>query len=176
MPCQRFSLAQQTYWAYCTEAYDGDTCTLNVRTSVGDHEWKVRLEGLDAPERKTDDPLEKQHALACRQMLLDLIGHKYVVVACGAFEKYGRLLATVWVRRGASDRRTMRTESCSEADVITFRPTAASDALWINVNRWLLDHTPCVPYTGKTKVPISYNGLYHPHYCACLAAVPLERS
>ena len=139
---------------YCTQAYDGDTCTINMRSKFGDHQWKIRLIDFDAPEMKTKNPIEKKHAIACRDTLLELIGQKYVIIECGPFEKYGRLLATVYVRRSINTDDDIRTDSCVADDIK--RVTGL-----LNVNQWMLKYTSAVPYNGGTKAEISYDRPYH---------------
>ena len=183
--CDPFSLMGETHLGYCVKAYDGDTCTINIHSNVGNHQWKVRLVGFDAPELRTSNPLEKKHGLACRDMLLELIHTKYVVVQCDKFEKYGRLLGTVWVRsvdvmglrpvvgsddgteshnilRSSRNTNIFKTESCELADVK--RIVEGNLSGLVNVNEWMLKHTPCVPYDGGTKAKVTYAGSYHPRY------------
>jgi endonuclease YncB( thermonuclease family) len=154
--CPPFSLEGKSFLGYCVKAYDGDTCTINIHTHVGNNEWKVRLSGFDAPELKTKNPEEKRHGLACRDMLLELIHNKYVIVRCEKFEKYGRLLANVFIRAVVDNDDEIKTESCTIDDVLKV------DLL--NVNQWMLKYTPCVPYDGGTKAEIKYNQTFHPAY------------
>lgn len=155
-PCSPFSLEGKSYLGYCVKAYDGDTCTINIHTHVGNNEWKVRLSGFDAPELKTKNPEEKRHGLACRDTLLELIHNKYVIVRCEKFEKYGRLLANVFIRAMVNHDHDIKTDSCTINDI--------SNMDLLNVNEWMLKHTPCVPYDGGTKTEITYNRQFHPTY------------
>lgn len=157
--CADFSLSGEKCIGYCVKAYDGDTCTVNIQTKIGDHQWKVRLLGFDAPEIKTKNIEEKIHALACRDTLLELIGEKFCVVECHQFEKYGRLLGTLYIRQLLENTYTVSTQSCEKEDLNT------KNQLLLNVNQWMLQHTPCVAYDGGTKEKITYDlTLYHPVY------------
>lgn len=161
--CPPFTLTNQVRRGYCVRVYDGDTCTVNLEPGPGEiraYQWKIRLSGLDAPELKSHDPLEKAHAEACREMLRDLILNKYIVVVCEGFEKYGRLLAGLYIR-WQSD--------CQPDDIYHV------DQL-IPVRQWLLDHTPCVPYDGGTKAVFQYRPLsdYHPHYVSHVSLPPSQ--
>ena len=179
-PHPRFSLAGQINLGYCPQAYDGDTCTMNIQSSIGHHQWKVRLNDLDAPEMKTLDMEEKIHALACRNMLLELIQDKYCIVMCDSWEKYGRLLGTIFIRSEICNLQKIVTLSCEEDDLKKFQdqfphPDTKTEekaqlikGSFLNVNQWMLHHTPCVPYTGGTKEKILFHGPYHPHYEAHL--------
>ncbi|EAB8175330.1 thermonuclease family protein [Shigella sonnei] len=64
---------------------DGDT----VEILVGQQTTRVRLNGIDAPEK--DQPYGQRS----RQYLTGLIGGKQVVAIGGNKDRYGRLLATI---------------------------------------------------------------------------------
>jgi endonuclease YncB( thermonuclease family) len=157
-PCPPFSLFGQFYIGYCIDVYDGDTCTVNIHSITGNNQWKIRMLGYDSPERKTKNANEKKYALAAREMLMELIYKKYVVIECGEWDKYGRLLGTVFIKPIQSDNNVITTQSCVESDC------QCHDVL-LNVNRWMLENTPCIPYDGGTKVEIIYNNNnYHPSF------------
>lgn len=157
-PCPPFSLCGQFYIGYCIDVYDGDTCTVNIHSITGNNQWKIRMLGYDSPERKTKNANEKKYALAAREMLMELIYKKYVVIECGEWDKYGRLLGTIFIKPIQSDNNIITTQSCIESDC------QFHDAL-LNVNRWMLENTPCIPYDGGTKVEIIYNNNdYHPSF------------
>ena len=178
LPCPRFDLNGQWVWGYCTDVYDGDTCTMNVRLTFGDFEFKVRLAHLDSPEMKiprgsskacngdekvgqstpkskskskskprsspaTPEALEIQaHSKTCKQILSNWILHKYCVLNTQSWDKYGRLLAEIYV----CPSETGYSVSCVEEDA---RPNPST---LLNVNQWMLQHTSCVPYEGGTKI------------------------
>lgn len=153
--CSPLSLDGKVLLGFCRSCYDGDTVTLNIQSPFGIHQWKVRLEGFDAPEMKTKDALEKRHAVACKSTLMQLVEGKRVIVQCGGFEKYGRLLARLYVR---FDQKTSSSSSCEVEDIQNLQNL-------LDVNQWMMAHTPCVPYEGGTKKPIVYdNSKYHPMY------------
>ena len=164
--CPAFSLEGQVNLAYCIKVYDGDTPTLNIKSSIGTHKWRVRMLGFDAPELKTDDPAEKLHALACRDMLNELIGSKICVIQCQAWEKYGRLLGDIYIRTLEQSDTSIRTDSCSEIDIECKDTSRLSHLL--NVGQWMLKWTPCVPYDGGHKTKCEFEALtltsYHPAY------------
>jgi hypothetical protein len=101
--------------------YDGDTATFNINTNIGIHQWKVRFSGYDAPEIRTRNDLEKIHGMACRNILIELIQDKHCILVCNAWDKYGRLLADVYVRPVEDNDRVVVTESCTESDFETKR-------------------------------------------------------
>ena len=176
---------------FCSKAYDGDTCTINIRSRFGDHQWKVRLLGFDSPEMKTKNPIEKKHAIACRNTLLDLIGQKYVVISCGPFEKYGRLLGNIYVRSSSGSSRGGGNQSGGgggngdqsgggggngdqsgggnqSGDDIQTQSCEPADIEKIgellHVNDWMTQNTSSVPYDGGKKQDINYDRHFHPIY------------
>jgi endonuclease YncB( thermonuclease family) len=106
------------------KVYDGDTFTIAARIFDQPQLYKftVRLNGIDAPELKTDNVNEKQAAIKAREALVSLILNKEVVLKNVKHEKYGRLLADVYVKSSMT-----------------------------NVSSWLLRKKLVVPYDGGTK-------------------------
>jgi endonuclease YncB( thermonuclease family) len=77
--------------------YDGDTVTLIVPFESKFFKSKCRLMGIDTPELRTKDPREKAAGYAARDYLRSLIADKHVWVQCGGYDKYGRLLGTLYL-------------------------------------------------------------------------------
>jgi endonuclease YncB( thermonuclease family) len=77
--------------------YDGDTVTLIVPFETKFFKCKCRLMGIDTPELRTRDPREKAAGIAARDSLRSLIADKHVWVECGGYDKYGRLLGTIYL-------------------------------------------------------------------------------
>jgi len=102
------------------DIYDGDTVFVIFEYHGTFIQISVRLEGVDAPEIRTKDLLEKQQGILARQKIIDLtcsdnevdhtltvessraevqehLKHETVLVwlRCFDFEKYGRLLGNV---------------------------------------------------------------------------------
>ena len=65
---------------------DGDTCTV----LVGREQVKVRLDGIDAPEKK------QPFGAKAREHLADSIHEKTVRIVISGKDRYGRSLGTVW--------------------------------------------------------------------------------
>ena len=86
---------------YVIKVYDGDTITVANRLPLKNDEtiyrFSVRLNGIDTPEikGKTDD--EKEAARAARDAVAEKILHKHITLKNVSTEKYGRLLADVWI-------------------------------------------------------------------------------
>ena len=68
---------------------DGDTITvINNKTNK---KIKVRLFGIDAPE------ITQEYGLESKEYLLGLIKDKSIIVKGNTYDKYGRLLGTIYV-------------------------------------------------------------------------------
>ena len=74
--------------------YDGDTITIGTYVYGTAYRFSVRLLGIDTPEMKGP---HKDKAILARDELHQLIFHKNAVLKNVTLEKYGRLLADVYV-------------------------------------------------------------------------------
>lgn len=92
-----FSFEGRTFVCKCVSVYDGDTITVAF-CPYGDDYYKfhIRLLGIDTPELRTNNPEEKKKGVEVRDFLRGLILNKLVVIKCGKFDKYGRLLGEVF--------------------------------------------------------------------------------
>jgi len=82
------------------KVYDGDTITIATRLPYKDsqlYRFSIRLKGIDCPEIKSKNEYEKIHAKIARDILSELILHKTVVIKNIETEKYGRILADVYL-------------------------------------------------------------------------------
>jgi len=79
------------------QVYDGDTFTIATHLFGEIYRFSVRLHGIDTPELKTKDSKTKQLGVIARDALRDLIMDKVVELKNVEYEKYGRLLANVFV-------------------------------------------------------------------------------
>ena len=109
-------------WAKPTSVYDGDTLTVNVMfppigVELSDSEpmkqflvsMKIRCDGYDTPEMKGKTKYEKQTAFIAKKAFERKIGfvsnkdieaNKPVLVQMKGLDKYGRLLAEVYIVNG----------------------------------------------------------------------------
>lgn len=85
---------------YVVNVYDGDTITVVSTLNNGDkitpYRFTIRLNGIDCPEIKTKNELEKKHALRAKDFLVDMIYQKVVYLNVIKCDKYGRLLCDVF--------------------------------------------------------------------------------
>lgn len=82
------------------KVYDGDTITIASKLPYDTSElfrFQIRLAGIDCPEMKSQDENEKECAQIAKQVLSELVLHKMVTLSNIETEKYGRILATVYL-------------------------------------------------------------------------------
>ena len=82
------------------KVYDGDTFTLAGYLPYNEsplYRFSVRLNGIDTPEMKGKTEEEKRDANLAKTELSNMIMNKTVVLMNVKSEKYGRLLADVYV-------------------------------------------------------------------------------
>jgi endonuclease YncB( thermonuclease family) len=82
------------------KVYDGDTITIASRLPFTDspiYKFPVRLLGIDCPEIKGSTETEKNLAKSARDALSSRINGKMVILKNVSTEKYGRLLADVYI-------------------------------------------------------------------------------
>ena len=82
------------------KVYDGDTITIATKLPFPDspvYRFPVRLHGIDSPEIKGKSPEEIALAKIARDALSNMIMDKTVELRNVNTEKYGRLLANVYI-------------------------------------------------------------------------------
>ena len=92
----KFSFNGQTFLCKCVSVYDGDTISVVFQPYDIYCKFSIRLTGIDTPEVRTKNSKEKKQGLIVRDFLRKLILNKLVIIKCGKFDKYGRLLADVF--------------------------------------------------------------------------------
>lgn len=93
-----FSLENLEIDGYVCSVYDGDTITAVFpfpETSIK-YKWRCRLDGIDTPEIRTKDKLEKCKGIEVRDILRSKILNKTVHLKCKNMDKYGRVLVTIY--------------------------------------------------------------------------------
>ena len=82
------------------KVYDGDTITIAAKlpgTEGPIYRFSVRLNGIDTPEIRGKSEAEKELAILARDALHELIYGNIVELRNVANEKYGRILAEVYL-------------------------------------------------------------------------------
>lgn len=88
------------YHGMVIKVYDGDTITVASKLPYDNsplYRFSVRLGGIDSPEIKGKTEEEKAHAIIARNALSELILHKHIHLKNVRVEKYGRVLADVYL-------------------------------------------------------------------------------
>ena len=83
------------------KVYDGDTITVASKLPYKEsllYRFSIRLKGIDSAEIKSKNANEKEHAKLARDALSDLILHKKITLRNIGTEKYGRILADVYLK------------------------------------------------------------------------------
>ena len=85
------------------KVYDGDTITIATKLPYDNsplYRLSVRLNGIDTPEIKGKGVTEEEKVAAkkAREFVLNLILNKYVTLQNIQNEKYGRVLADVYIK------------------------------------------------------------------------------
>jgi micrococcal nuclease len=98
---QLFSLEGRKCEAKVVSVYDGDTVKLVFPLTSKEPEklykWNCRLIDVDTPELRTRNLKEKEFGIKVRDALREKILNKVVTVNCQNFDKYGRLLAELFI-------------------------------------------------------------------------------
>lgn len=89
-----FDLCGQKLYARICDVYDGDSCTLIIKTCGRLYRVKCRLMGIDTAELRSKDPLEKEHAIKARSYM-DQYLNKVVWAIFFENDKYGRSLVSL---------------------------------------------------------------------------------
>lgn len=113
-----FSLDKCKFVAKCVEVYDGDTITIIIYPNLGKKflKFKVRLAEINAPEFKTKNLEEKKKGIISRDYLRELILGKIIYILCGKFDKFGRLLGTIYLPE--NEQNNQNTQNVNELLVI----------------------------------------------------------
>jgi endonuclease YncB( thermonuclease family) len=82
------------------KVYDGDTITVAATLQFANspiYRFSVRLSGIDSPEFRGSSENEKKHAIISRDALHELIYGKMITLHNISTEKYGRILADIYI-------------------------------------------------------------------------------
>jgi micrococcal nuclease len=97
-----FTLEKHIVKAKIVRVYDGDTCFAVFKLHNDYVKFKIRMEGYDSPEIKPSLDISnrekvKKEAQQSKEALEKHVLHKIVTLHCGKWDKYGRLLGTIYV-------------------------------------------------------------------------------
>ena len=96
-----FTFSGNRYRARVVSAYDGDTVRVVFHYRGEMVQWQARMFGYESPEMKPklnnpDRVKIKAAAAEAKKALMGKVENKTVDIVCGKFEKYGRVLITVY--------------------------------------------------------------------------------
>lgn len=86
----KFSLEGQTHIAKCVKCYDGDTIHIVFKFNKKYTRFVCRLQGINTAEMNTEN------GKIARDILASKVLNKLIIIQCGGFGKYGRLLGTIY--------------------------------------------------------------------------------
>lgn len=86
---------------FVVKVYDGDTITIisKIHCLDEEHKFVIRLKGIDAPEIKSNNILEKKIAIRSRNWLRHKILGKVIYLHDIGHDKYGRILANIYLSK-----------------------------------------------------------------------------
>jgi endonuclease YncB( thermonuclease family) len=119
-----FSLNGYNTIAKIVDVYDGDTCKGVLYLDNKITKFTIRMSGYDTPEVRTNDDIEKIYGIAAKIIVSKMILNKLVYLKCGKWDKYGRLLADIYMK--------------TPKDIIC-------------LNDWIINNNLGIKYDGKTK-------------------------
>lgn len=101
-----FSLEGKTKLCKVVDIYDGDSIRVVFKDNNIINKWSIRMTGYDSPEMRPSKKLEnrdeiKKKALEARNYLRSMImnDNQLVYLKCGGFDKYGRLLGSIYINK-----------------------------------------------------------------------------
>ena len=118
----KFSLNGLVFIAKCVKCYDGDTIHVVFKFHDKYTRFVCRLSCINAPEMNTDE------GKISRDILSSKVLNKVIIVECGDFGKYGRLLSTLY---------EYNDENLKNVENLDFKNS---------INQYLLDNNYAVEY------------------------------
>lgn len=141
---KNFSFKGKTFTVKVVDVYDGDTITVIMRRFGNLEQYRVRLMGFDSPEMKPprNHPNREQEINAARKSKnalknrIEESSNSVMLLQCHGWDKYGRILGTLWLPRCFYKCRWRRE----------------------NINDYMIRHNYGYRYDGGTKKIPSYSG------------------
>ena len=121
---------KKTFLAKVVDVYDGDTCTIIIKNKKELQKYKVRMLGYDSRKIKPRKNINNREeiikkAKEAKNALIDKINNKLVYIDCGSWDKYGRLLGTLY--------------------------SIKNNKKFVNINQWMINNNYGYIYNGGTK-------------------------
>lgn len=136
-----------TYKCILDRVVDGDTVDVHIDLGFGVwlHSQRVRLVGIDCPETRTRDDIEKIFGFAAKQRVVDLTSLEGLVLHSQNFEgKFGRILGDFHV---AGHDKTITEILLEEGHAVLYDlPDAEKEQAFLNNREMLVEQ-------GKITLP-----------------------
>lgn len=118
-----FSLNGKDFLAKIVNVYDGDTCRCVFMLDDKLVKFNCRMNGYDTPEIRPRLNVENREdiitkAKEARDYFKNLVKDKLVHLKCGKFDKYGRLLADIYVNENENNEANLPFELWINKDMI----------------------------------------------------------
>lgn len=132
------------YNVIITKVVDGDTVDVDIDLGFGMtyKKQRVRLMGIDTPESRTRDLVEKKFGKASKKHLKELLAQGKVTLISHDKGKFGRILGELWVHSKENEG----------------HPVFEHDSKFC-VNAQMINDNHAVPYDGQSKEDIAENHL-----------------
>ena len=143
---------------YVIKVYDGDTITIATKLPYVEsplYRFSVRLNGIDCPEIKGKNALEKQVAHYAKMYVSDKVLHKTIYLDNVKTEKYGRVLADVYINPILQAARQEQRQNESLSQMLLRNGLAIEyDGGTKNVpDNWMNHYLSLSGKSGITKIP-----------------------
>ena len=143
---------------YVIKVYDGDTITIATKLPYVEsplYRFSVRLNGIDCPEIKGKNALEKQVAHYAKMYVSDKVLHKTIYLDNVKTEKYGRVLADVYINPILQAARQEQRQNESLSQMLLRNGLAVEyDGGTKNVpDNWMNHYLSLSGKSGITKIP-----------------------
>jgi len=91
-----YTLEGRSVLGRVSRVIDGDS--MHVSMPIDGHIWTFPccLAGIDCPEIRTRNSREKELGYKAKKHVEDLVGNSIICLKLGEFDKYGRLLTTIY--------------------------------------------------------------------------------
>ena len=99
---REFSLENLETDGRVVSCFDGDSARIVFAHEGSIFKWNCRLFGIDTPEIRNKNLIEKEHAKIAKEALEKMTIGKVIKVRCHELDKYGRVLVTLTDSEGNS--------------------------------------------------------------------------
>jgi micrococcal nuclease len=145
---------QSEFHVSITKIVDGDTVDVDIDLGFSTvlKKQRVRLMGIDTPESRTRDKVEKLFGKASKKHLTHLLSEGDITLVSHDKGKFGRILGELFVSHVESDEDWMDESEGHQ----TFESTNR-----VSVNQQMILDAHAVPYTGENKDLVESQHMEH---------------